>query len=134
MISASGRFSLARRGDLLERRPHLVVGAQVQHHAAHVGLVGDLRRVDLQHHRIAEPMGHLDRLVGGAGGLRLGHRDLVGLQKRLRDVLREDFAAFGQDRVEHAAEPLPIEHELQGNVLGRFVQDFADCGRRKPGA
>ena len=89
-----GPLLLGPAGDLLERRPDLVVGGQIEHHAADVGLVGDLRRVDLQHHRIAEPLGHLDRLVGRAGGLRLGHRDLVGLQERLRDVLREDLAAL----------------------------------------
>ena len=108
-ISASGRFWRARLVILLEGLADGLVVGQVQHHAAHVGLVRDLRRVDLHDHRDSRAVGHLDRLVGGAGRLRLGHRDLVGLQEGLRHVLREDLAALGQERVEHAPQPLPVQ-------------------------
>ena len=93
-ISASGRFSLARPVIRSKAARTLSSDDQVQHHAAHVGLVRDLRRMDLQHDRIADAMGHFHRLVGRAGRLRLGHRNLIGLQERLRDVLREDLAAL----------------------------------------
>ena len=105
-----------------------VVGGQVQHHAAHVGLVRDLRRVDLHHHRIAEPVRHFDRLVGRAGGLRLGDRNLVGFQERLRDVLREDLVALrsGSCRTRRAA--AAVERELHRDVARRFVQDLQVAG------
>ena len=94
MISASGRFSLARLVICSKAARTLSSEAEIQHHAADVGLVRDLRRMDLQHDRIAESVGHFDRLVGRAGGLRLGDRNLIGFQERLRDVFREDFAAL----------------------------------------
>ena len=53
-IVASGRFCLGPLDHLREGAGHGLVGSQVQRHAAHVGLVRDLRRVDFHHHRIAD--------------------------------------------------------------------------------
>ncbi len=123
-----GTLFLRAAGDLLEGLPNPLVGADVQHNAADVGLVRDLRRMDLQHDRIAEVMGDFDRLVGRASRLRLRHRNLIRLQERLRDVFRENLAAFGENRVENAPQPLAIERELQRQVFRGFVQDFEVAG------
>jgi len=50
------------------------VGA-AEPHAADVRLVGDVRRVDLERHRVAERVGHLHGVSGILGGLGLEQRD-----------------------------------------------------------
>ncbi len=73
-------------------------------------------------------VGHFDRLIGRASRLRLGYRNLIRLQERLRQVFGQYLAAFGEDRIEDAPQPLAVEQELQWNVFRRLVQDFEIAG------
>ena len=113
---------------LVEGLPDLVVVGQVQHHAAHVGLVRDLRRVDLQHHRIADAASqrHASSAVRAARGLVTGNS--VGLQERLGDVLREDLAPSVEDRRQTPRSRCRSSVNVQRNVARRFVEDLEIAG------
>ena len=39
-------------------------GVSMPSHSADVGLVGHVGRADLEHHRVAEPLGRRDRVLG----------------------------------------------------------------------
>ena len=82
---------------LVDRAAQLAFIAQVQAHAAHIGLVADVGREDFQSHRVAELAGRQDRRVGGGpGGHRRHDRNPVRLQHRLRLELVQHFAALGE--------------------------------------
>ena len=66
------------------RFAHRRGAGQVQPHAAHVGLVHDVLRQDLQGHRLAPGQQRLGRghcRIGIGGAHRRGHRDAIGLQQ-----------------------------------------------------
>ena len=69
-----------RAPNALERRLHRIGIAQVQLHAADVGLVGDGQRVQLQNDRIADLLGRLHRLLFGFGDARLNRGNVVRLR------------------------------------------------------
>jgi len=55
----------------------------IQEHQSCVRLVLDLGRQSLHHHRVPQPAGDFDRLIGRAHGGTLHHRDAVGREQRL---------------------------------------------------
>ena len=75
----------------------------VQRHAAHVALVADVGRVDLQRHRKAELGGDHHGLGGGARQQRLRDGDVEGRQQRLRFHLGQHLAALGQHALDQQA-------------------------------
>jgi hypothetical protein len=80
----------------------------VERDTLHVGLVGDVARVDLQGHRVAELVGDQDRLIGAAGQDGLGDRDVEGGQQRLRFHFRQPGAAFRQHAFDQHARPFQV--------------------------
>ncbi len=86
--------------------------------------------MDFHHHRITDAAGHLDCFLRRTGGLRPGDRNLVGVQQRFRDVLRENIVPFGENRVEQAPHAPAIEAERQRNFAGGFVQSLQVAGIR----
>ena len=89
------------REDSLGGGDNRVRRIQVEHHAAHVGLVADAVGEHLQRHRETHP------LRGRAGTLRIGgdvglnHRDRVGREDRLGLGLAEHLATAGQRTLYH---------------------------------
>ena len=83
--------------DLGEGLADGIRGAQVEDHAADVGLVGDRPRQQLGDDRVAHGVGRGDRLVLGLGELGVGDRDAVGGEDLLALVLGEQGAALGAD-------------------------------------
>jgi hypothetical protein len=82
------------RQHLLDRHAHRVVVAQAEDDAAHIRLVADVRRQDLQGHGITGAPCRLD--CGARGGVdrhRGHHRNAVRLQDRLRFQLIEHLPA-----------------------------------------
>ena len=84
---------MAHRGLMAIRLAHRLGIAQVELHAAHVGLVRDGLRVQLQHDRIAHGFGLLHCLIFAACHPRLHGRDAVGRQQRLGFDLGQQGAA-----------------------------------------
>src|SRR5215208_2876695 len=73
--------------------PDLVGAPQVQAHAAHVGLVGDGLRVELEDHGVAEAVCQFHGLIGAVRHLRLDGGYTVGGEDLLRFELGKDGAA-----------------------------------------
>ena len=99
--------------DGIEHGPHGRFGAQVQLHAADVGLVDDVQRVDLQYHRIAECLGMSDGLVGVVRQPRLVDRNVERGQHGLRLLLGQHGAAFGQRFLNDPARPVRVGRHLR---------------------
>ena len=97
------RLADAREHRLDLGTQHRVVG-EVQAHTAHVGLVADVGREDLQRDRVAEALRRRHRGIGGGCGRERRHdRDAVGLQHRLGFEFAHHLAAVGEHRVDHRA-------------------------------
>ena len=99
-----GKLLAHARQHQLDGGAHLVLALQVQHHAAHVGLVRDVFGQDLQHHRKADArrLGRCGVGIGrhGAGG---HHGDVVGLAHGLGLGLGQHVAAGGQYALDQRA-------------------------------
>ena len=91
-------FLADRRLDALEGGAHGVGVAQIELHAAHVGLVGDGLGIELEHDRIAHLLGACDGGFGVGGEVRLDGRHVVGAEHLLRLVFGQDGAP-GAERV-----------------------------------
>jgi hypothetical protein len=82
----------------------LVGALDADDHAARFGLVQDVRRDDLHHHREAHGAGQLGGLGRAGDHAFLGHRDAVGIADQLAFGRGERVTPFLLDRVEDLAD------------------------------
>ena len=88
-------------------------GLDADHHAAGFGLVQDVRRDDLHHHRKAHAGRDLGGLGGGFGDAFLRNRDAVGIADQLAFRRRQAGALVRLDRIENFADRIfGIRHWL----------------------
>ena len=92
------RHRIGPRHDRLIRLAHLVGVAQVEPHDASLGLVRQVGRFDLQHHRIAERSRGIHRFVHALRDALADHRHAVQRQHLLRLALGQRAAAGGSDQ------------------------------------
>ena len=67
---------------------------EIQLHAAHIGLVRDRLRMQLEHNRITQLLGLGDSLLSTGRDLRLDHRNTIGLKNLLSLEFRQNCAAL----------------------------------------
>ena len=120
------------RHDALEGLAHRGLVLQVERHAAHVGLVGDVGREDLQHHRVADVAGGARRLVGARASRTGAHRDAVGLEQRLRGALGEDVALRGHAETRSAAAVRSGRGRSAPGCRAASRRAPPGCARRRP--
>src|SRR5918995_1759092 len=126
-----GLVVLPYRGlHLLVGPPDLVGALQVQAHAAHVGLVGDGLRVELEDRGVAEAVCQFRGLGSVVRNLRLDGGDTVGGEDLLRFELGKDGAARVADASYDLLYPPVVSAFLFGR-LGGFV-DAAQVVRVLP--
>ena len=89
------------RQDGLGRRQQQFLRADVEHDAADVGLVRDVRRVDLQGQRITQPVADPGQFLERSRHLGLDDRDRVGGQHALGLRLRQHRAPTAPDCAGH---------------------------------
>ena len=97
---------------LAEGGAHRLAARQSQAHAVDVGLVGDVRRVDLHRHREAHLLRHQHRLHGIARDQGLRDRDVEGRQQRLRFHLVQQVAAMRQGALDDQARAFDVRRGL----------------------
>src|SRR5690606_8697283 len=97
------------RANLGEGALYGVVAFEIELHAAHVGLVGDGVRVNLDHHRVAQVIGCGDSLLGVLRHARLHGGNAVGSQQPLRFVLVEQVPSGAACSVDDAGGRLPVD-------------------------
>ncbi len=110
---------------------------QAEHHAADVGLVGDVGRDDLERDRLAELGGRARRLVGRLHDHRLDHRHAVAGEDALGLDVAQPFAALGQRGREDRPGQAGIGREAlrdRGRHLAqdRLVAPVADQMHERP--
>ena len=87
--------------DLIERGLSLSSRAAAQRHQPGLGLVKDVRRVDLEYHGESEIGKGAGQLAGVLYQPLLRHRDAVGRQHLLRLMLAEGLLAASKRRLDH---------------------------------
>ena len=122
-ISASGAAACTRSETSAVLLGRLGRRADVERHAADVGLVRDVVREDLHRHGEAELLGGVRRLLGARRDERLDRRDLVGLEDLLRLDLGEDRPTRARGRGEDALHALPVGVEVGQEVGRRLVEE-----------
>ena len=95
-------------------------GLDADHDAAGFGLVENVRRDDLHHHREAHAGRELGGLGGGLGHAFLRNRDAVGIAHQLAFRRGEAGALVGLHRIEHPADSL-VGAGL-GDLAGRICR------------
>ena len=111
-------FGIGENGVVALR--HLVGALQADQHAAGFRLVQDVGRDDLQHHRIAHPVGELRRLLGRVGHSFLRHGDAIGVADQLAFGRRQARAAFGLGLVENFANRVAPARARGGHAVPLF--------------
>ena len=106
--------------EFVERRQDLGFVVEMEAHPLDLGLVGDIRRINLHHHREAQVPGRRGRLRGGGGRHRAVHRDAVGRQDGLGFQLREDGGLALQAMVDEGPGRPGVDSQLPGH-LGRSL-------------
>ena len=102
-------------------------GLDADHHAAGFGLVQNVRRDDLHHHREA----HVGRELGGLGR-RFGHallrnRNAVGIAHQFAFRRRQAGALVRLDRIEHFADRI-FEFDIGASSRRRRILRRRICG------
>ena len=90
----------------------LVIGLDADHDAAGLGLVQDVGRDDLHHHRIAHALGEPGRLGGRSGDAFARHRNAVGVGDQLAFRRRQRRAPVRLHRIQHLADRNPVYLQL----------------------
>ena len=92
--------------------------ADIEPHPVHVGLVGEIRRTDLHHHRKAQGLGRHQGLVGGARRHGLHGRDAEGGKDGLGLDDAQGLAALGHDTLDNEARPFHVRVAALGEGAG----------------
>ncbi len=124
--------SIAASGSLFGDAAHdlgvatLEVGRRADAHLDAAGgvLVSDVVRDDLEHHRVADLLGGLERLVDVVRGALLDHRHAVGREEALRLLLGEDDPAGLRGAAEHRLEVVARRCDVDGELRGGLVEEF----------
>ena len=95
-------------------------GFHADHDAASLGLVENVRRDDLHHHRKAHGGGELGGLGGGLRHAFLRNRDAIGIADQLAFRRGQAGALVGLDRIQHPADSIfgAWIGELAGRLRG----------------
>ena len=96
--------------------------AQVQLHAANVGLVGDGFGVELEHDGETQAGGAPHRFGLGGGDMRFHRRDALRRQKLLGFEFGQQAAALMANRLEHGVRLMPGFGHVLG--FGREQREF----------
>ncbi len=102
---------------------HRCLVAQVELHTAHVGLVRDRLRVQLQHHRVTDLSRRAHGFVFALGDARLHRGDAIARQQLLGFVLGQDCAPRLPRPLDDRSRRATIDWSIVGAVQrGRLVQ------------